>query len=350
MTEPTTEPSPTIADVLACRYGLAPDRMVQLPIGQGTTNYRATCAGHDVFVKNYPPGTDLAGEADAIGLSALAGCHGTPVAGLLRNHAGDLIDTSSRYAVSVWEWMPGAVVTTDLTAGQARAAGATLGRVHAVFATLPASIGPSSQAQSWLAVDLAGLAATVDRLADIAEARIAAGSADPFDAQAANTLAERRDAIGMIPGLMGDLPKLTTQVLHGDYSPVNLIFEGDQLSAVIDFRPPDPFFVAYEIGRVAFYPNTVATTTDWLATARTLIDAYVRANPTVADDDIRACARVALLQLLTSLYGIKQHYLKPGLFQDALDEFWLLRHRAVSVLLDHQDDTDALLHDIIADR
>lgn len=350
MTEPTTEPSATIAEVLARRYGLAPDRLVQLPIGQGTTNYRATCAGRDVFVKNYPPGTDLAREADAIELSALAGHHGVPVAGLLRNHAGDPIDTSSPHAVSVWEWVPGAVVTTDLTAGQARGAGATLGRIHATFATLPASAGPSPQAQSWLAVDLADMAATIDRLTGIAEARIAAGAADPFDAQAARTLAERRDSIDEIPRLMGDLPKLTTQVLHGDYSPVNLLFDGDRISGVIDFRPPDPFFIAYEVGRVAFYPNTVATTTDWLTTARMLIEAYVQANPTVADDDIRACARVALLQLLTSLYGVKQHYLKPGLFQNALDEFWLLRHRAVCVLLDHQADTDPLLHELIADR
>ncbi|MEV4199347.1 phosphotransferase enzyme family protein [Micromonospora globbae] len=350
MTEPTTEPSATIADVLARRYGLAPDHLVQLPIGQGTTNYRATCAGRHVFVKHYPPGTDLAGEADATELSALAGRHGVPVAGLLRNHAGEPIDTSSPYAVSVWEWMPGAVVTTDLTAGQARGAGATLGRIHAAFATLPASAGPSLQAQNWLSVDLADLAATIDRLADIAQARIAAGTADPFDAHAVRTLAERRHSIDEIPRLIGDLPTLTTQVLHGDYSPVNLLFDGDWLTAVIDFRPPDPFFIAYEVGRVAFYPNTVATTTDWLTTARTLIEAYVQANPTVAADDIRACARVALLQLLTSLYGVKQHYLKPGLFQDALDEFWLLRHRAVRVLLDHWADTDALLHDLITDR
>ncbi|MFI6162577.1 phosphotransferase enzyme family protein [Micromonospora haikouensis] len=345
-----TAPTPTIADVLERRYGIVPERLVQLPIGQGTTNYRATCAGRDVFVKNYPPGSDLAGEADAIELSALAERHGTPVAGLLRNHVGDPIDTSSPYALSVWEWVPGAVVTTNLTVGQARAAGATLGRVHSAFAPLPASTGPSPQAQNWLAVDLADMAATIDRLSDIAKARMATGPTDPFDAQAVRTLAERRDSIGTIPRLMAELPKLTTQVLHGDYSPVNLIFDGDRLSAVIDFRPPDPFFVAYEVGRVAFYPNTVATTTDWPATARTLIEAYVRANPTVADDDIRACARVALLQLLTSLYGVKQHYLKPGLFQDALDEFWLLRHQAVRVLLDHQADTDALLHDIISNR
>jgi Ser/Thr protein kinase RdoA (MazF antagonist) len=316
MTEPTTEPSATIADVLARRYGLAPDHLVQLPIGQGTTNYRATCAGRDVFVKNYPPGTDLAGEADAIELSALAGRHGVPVAGLLRNHAGDPIDTSSPHAVSVWEWMPGAVVTTDLTAGQARGAGATLGRIYATFATLPASAGPAPQAQRWLSVDLADLAATIDRLADIAEARVAAGSADPFDAQATRTLAERRDSIDEIPRLIGDLPKLTTQVLHGDYSPVNLLFDGDRLSAVIDFRLPDPFFIAYEVGRVAFYPNTVATTTDWLTTARTLIEAYVQANPTVADVRMRSAPVLCAVRPRPAVRAVRASSVPVGVFND----------------------------------
>ena len=64
--------------------------------------------------------------------------------------------------------------------------------------------------------------------------------------------------------------------------------------------------------------------------------------------DIRACARVALLQLLGSLYGVKQHYLKPGLFPHDLDKFWLLRHRTASTLLEHLADTDELLAEIAA--
>ena len=58
--------------------------------------------------------------------------------------------------------------------------------------------------------------------------------------------------------------------------------------------------------------------------------------------------RVALVQLLGSLYGVKQHYLKPGLFQDDLDEFWMLRHRTVAVLFDHLAEVDQLLADQIA--
>ena len=137
--------------------------------------------------------------------------------------------------------------------------------------------------------------------------------------------------LGRIPALLDGLPALTTQVLHGDYSPVNLLFDGDALTAVTDFRPPDPFLIAYDLGRMAFYPNTVTSSPDWPGAARTLIAAYLEASPPATADDIRCCARVALLQLLTSLYGVKQHYLKPGLLQDDLDHFWLLRHRAAGI-------------------
>ena len=148
--------------------------------------------------------------------------------------------------------------------------------------------------------------------------------------------------------MLAGLPELTAQVLHGDYSPVNLLFDGERLSAVLDFRPPDPFLVSYDLGRVAFYPNTVTSDPAWMTAAQTMITAYQQANPGVAPADIRACAQVALLQLLGSLYGVKQHYLEPGLFQDDLDEFWLLRHRAVGILLSNLADTDALLADLAA--
>jgi hypothetical protein len=129
---------------------------------------------------------------------------------------------------------------------------------------------------------------------------------------------------------------------------VNLLFDGERLSAVLDFRPPDPFLISYDLGRMAFYPNTVTGDPDWISAARALITAYRQANLGVAAADIRACARVALLQLLGSLYGVKQHYLKPCLFQDDLDEFWLRRHRAAGILLSSLADTDALLHSLTA--
>src|SRR5687767_13932733 len=103
MTVPPPEAQDTIMSVLTTQYGLSPQWLAQLPIGQGTINYRATCIDREVFVKNYPGDANLDGERGAIALSDLAGRHGIPVAGLVRNRDGDVIDTSSNHAVSVWE-------------------------------------------------------------------------------------------------------------------------------------------------------------------------------------------------------------------------------------------------------
>jgi aminoglycoside phosphotransferase (APT) family kinase protein len=244
--------------------------------------------------------------------------------------------------------MPGRVVTGELTAAQHDQAGAALGRIHAALAELPVSKGPAPQVREWRAVEVDELSANIGRLLAAIAQRAAGGESDAFDAEAARVLAERRGVIDRIPRLLAELPELTAQVLHGDYSPVNLLFDGEPLAAVLDFRPPDPFLISYDLGRMAFYPSTVVGDPEWLSAARTLITAYQRANPRVAVADIRACARVALLQLLGSLYGVKQHYLKPGLFQDDLDAFWLLRHRAAGILLSSLAETDALLHSLTA--
>jgi len=342
------EQADRIAATLAASYGLTVHALARLPIGQGTVNYRADCADRQVFVKNYPPGTDLSAEREAIALSTQALEAGIPGARVLTNQMGDVIDTSGSptASMSVWEWMPGQVVTR-LSPAQLVAAGSALGRIHALFANHPTPASAAAPTvERWLGIDIDGLTTTIDQLLDIITGRSRAGAADAFDVDAQRTLLERRSMIAYIPGLLASLPvDLTVQVVHGDYSPVNLLFTGERLSAVLDFRPPDPFLLAYDLGRMAFYPNTV-TGEGWLDAAATFIGAYRKAHPEVADVDVRACGRVALLQLLKSLYGVKQHYLKPGLVQADLDAFWLTRHRAVSVLLSELPATDTLLTEL----
>lgn len=70
MPDTDSEATDRLAAVLAERYGLEPCQLTQLPIGQGTVNYRADCADREVFVKNYPHHADLPGERAAIGLRA----------------------------------------------------------------------------------------------------------------------------------------------------------------------------------------------------------------------------------------------------------------------------------------
>ncbi|MGH3793309.1 MAG: hypothetical protein ACRDRT_02575 [Pseudonocardiaceae bacterium] len=46
-----------------------------------------------------------------------------------------------------------------------------------------------------------------------------------------------------------------------------------------------------------------------------------------------------MIQLLTSLFGVKDHYLQADPLQDDLDAFWVLRHRAATRLLERKRST-----------
>ncbi|MEQ1508710.1 MAG: phosphotransferase, partial [Myxococcota bacterium] len=342
--------SDALAELVARRYGLDTVRLERVPIGQGAINYRATSSTGPLFVKRYPPQADLAAEARAIGLSETARAGGIPAAAIVPALDGAWIDRSASAAVSVWAWVEGRTVTDRLGPARYAAVGRTLGEIHALFAGLPESRGPAERSWSWRRVSIAALDGALDRLLAIVRQRKAAGSLDAFDAAALVSVPERKRQLGRIPALLAGLPELGSQVLHGDYTFVNLLFRDDAICAVLDFRPPEPFLRSYDLGRIAFHPNTVALDPQWLAIAATVVEAYVAANPTVPAADVAACGRVALVQLAKSLYGIEQHYLEPGLLQDDLDAFWTLRHAAVGVLLDHLDEVEAMLVGLAARR
>ncbi|PCG87175.1 aminoglycoside phosphotransferase [Streptomyces sp. WZ.A104] len=336
-----------LASVLAGAYALPAVALERLPIGQVTVNYRAQAGDEVLFVKQYQDGADLAAEQEAVDQAALAGTHQVPVARVRRSTDGRSIVQQDRVAVSVWEWVSGTVVDDGLSPAQQRAAGAALGRIHVAFADHPAGERPSSKLDKWMHPDIDKLEATTVKLLGIAGER---AQRDAFDEEALRTLAERRAVLHRIPELLAGLPQLTCQVLHGDYSAVNLLFDGDTLAAVLDFLPPDPFLVAYELGRIAFDPRTVVLNDDWITAGVNLVAAYLDTNPHLPAADVTACARVALLQLMTSLYGVKQHYLKPGLLQDDLDQFWLLRHAAAQRLLENLADVETELAQVSRSR
>jgi Ser/Thr protein kinase RdoA (MazF antagonist) len=110
----------------------------------------------------------------------------------------------------------------------------------------------------------------------------------------------------------------------------NVMFRDDRVSAVVDFQPPRPFLIAYEVGRIAFGPENF-TSSGWMEKASVLIRAYCRAHR-VAVHDICFAPHIWLLQLIRSMYGVKQHYTRPVELQDALDRFWFQRAHAAHTL------------------
>lgn len=329
-----------LSGLLRRHYGIAAGASERVQAGSATVNYRVESDAGTLFVKRYAAGTDLAPHRSAIGLTRLAGRHRVPTARIRYGLQGQVLSEDPGGALAVWDWAGGTARMAGLDPARAAEAGATLGRIHRAFAPLPGHL--PDRAQPWFQLDPATVARRVDDLLDTVRERRRSGSTDPFDAVAERTLAERREQVRHLDRLWRGLPPLTRQVVHGDYALPNLLFDGDRLTAVVDFGPESTFLPAWELGRIAFDPRTVAGER-WLESARALVAAYLEQDPDVEPGDVAGCARVALIQLLRSLFGINQHYLGTALLPDDLDRFWVARQRAAAILLDHLDEAEAML-------
>jgi len=350
MTSPSTPPREaqrveTVIELLRESYGLTPTTVSGLLVGHCTTNYRAICAEGTFFVKQYQADADIAAERTAIAQSEHAGTQRVPVARPVTSRDGDLIAEHDPIAVSVWSWVEGEMFPKGLNHSQQQAAGTALGRIHRAFAGHSDGGRQTIDLATWL--HLPRVISDLDALLDLVSAR---GHLDAFDHEAERDLRERRASLERVPALVAELPALGSQVLHGDYSSVNLLFRGDELAAVVDFAPPEPFLTGYELGRIAFDPGLVACADDWLSRGLSLVEAYLSEGPPTTANDVRCCARLWLLRLLTTLYGVREHYVDPQPHQADLDRFWRWRHHTSTVLLAQLNDVEAALSELVADR
>ena len=160
---------------------------------------------------------------------------------------------------------------------------------------------------------------------------------DIFDRRTMELLHRRLELLPQATALLGSLPPLARQVVHGDYSVANVLFRDGELVAVVDFRPPELFLPAFEIGRAALNPETMTAGPGWLDKAVAFVQAYCRANPAIGGSDVRFAPHVWAIQLIRSDYGLRQHYFDPVGRQDDLDRFWFQRCETADLLLDQLD-------------
>ncbi|MGW7258534.1 phosphotransferase [Streptomyces sp. NPDC054834] len=136
---------------------------------------------------------------------------------------------------------------------------------------------------------------------------------------------------------------LAEQALHADLSRTNLIVLADAVTGVIDFRCATGT-PAWELGRAAFDPRTVANSPDWIACALVMVDAYRAENPSLPMAEVRSCARVALLYMLFSFYGATTaEYDLPQEAEADLKQHWSERQTTIRRLLGYINDLEDAL-------
>jgi homoserine kinase type II len=277
-------------------------------------------------VKEYPSTADIAAEAAALDLSAYARRCGIPTPRVLTTKGGCLIAVEAGLVVAVFEYIEESTSWGSLSLTQMQAAGKVLGEIHRHFREMT----PSRPAETplWLRFDLTRKLTEVGHYLEIIERK---AEPDQFDRATHRHLTRKREMLKLVPELLSNLPPLTTQVLHGDYGPPNLLFQGSTLTAVLDFGPPTPFLLSYELGRIALNPEDIVSP-DGMRKAEALVAAYLAEND-IGSEDARLAPRMWLVQLIRSTYGVKQHYLEPHELQEDLDTFFLLRAQVADRLL-----------------
>ena len=221
----------------------------------------------------------------------------------------------------------------DTTSGMALSrsemaqSGQVLGRLHA---SVRERSGLRDIATPWLSLDVGRKRAEFGRYVRAIERRV---TQDDFDLRAVENLHRRLELMPRAAALLELLPSLSRQVLHGDYSNPNILFRDGRLVAVVDFRPPDVFLPAFEIGRAALNPETMTAGHGWLDKTLAFVAEYCRANPGIGRSDVRFAPHVWAVQLVRSDYGLRQHYSGPLEQRAVLDRHWLQRCDAAELIL-----------------
>ena len=318
-------------EILACiarHYSLRPLSMTRIHEGCGTRNWSLRTAEGRFFVKEYPAQARVAEERQALELSIYARDCGIPTPRVIATRSDDLVCVSGDAMFVLFEWADGCTAKRSLSPEQMAQAGRVLGEMHRHFRTVESRL--PSETSRWLEFDAADKLSEVERYVEIIRGK---PERDDFDRRTLPLLIERKRLVRKVPKILLSLPNLTTQVIHNDYGLPNVMFKDGRVSAVVDFQPPRPFLIAYEIGRIAFGPENF-TSSGWIGKASVLIREYCRAHR-VAVHDICFAPHVWLVQLIRSMYGVKQHYTRPVELQDALDRFWFQRAHAARTLFEN---------------
>ncbi|MEU9410112.1 phosphotransferase [Streptomyces sp. NPDC048281] len=330
------------AEVLATRYGAVAEIIEPVHMGTDTVNRRVlTDDGLRLFVKQYSSTANLDAARDAWDMSEYCRAAKLPVPRVWPDMDDNLVTIARGSTWAVVDEVPGAVNTSAMTVPLAEHIGVVMGRMHRVLAAYP--LPGRSQHARWRteSVDDA-----MTRCDTVMVRSMQQGHHD-LDQLRADIEQRREDLRGQVRLLRERLPEtLVEQALHADLSRTNLITLADSVTGVIDFRCATAM-PAWELGRAAFDPRTVATSTDWTACALAMVRAYHSEHRGLPVREIRSCARIALLYMLFSLYGATTaEYDLPGPAESDLQRHWRERQITIRRLLTDLEDLEQALTDV----
>jgi len=314
---------------LASAYGFrAFSAVVHIATGDEASVWRAETDQGPVCMKVLRSGCDMTDfERRAILMEQLRSA-GLPFPRLIENASGGALTTFGSQTIGIWAWING-LVRPSFDQASVRSASRLLARLHRALRRPPHLRPEEGDAPRWLTEPAAVAGDTCLALLD---AISQLPRLHPVDLRYQSALRERLDDLTRVDDLRRSMPQLTSQLVHHDYTRPNLLFENHCVVAVLDLKGHVASPV-WELGKIAFEPQTVVRSADWLEMAYAATTEYCAEDP-AASATAWLCARAVVLYNLFSFWGPWQRYV-DGIRteQDDMDGYWLNRHVTARLLL-----------------
>lgn len=319
-------------------YGLNVAITTRVHAGTATDNFLVKDEqGREWFAKVYREHSTLEQEQAALELALFSRERGLPIPEVHRTSTGAYIGQTAGIALSLWDYVAGAETAESGLTGQRWVnVGLTLGRLHSQLAHHPAGL-PTTQPPTGL-YDLQHAQHRYDRLI---EAYQRLNFLDADQEWALQAALHRRSLLPKAQSILQNLPPLTVQILHGDLASPNLLMRGDEVAAIIDFQPPLPQYLSWEIARIGCDPHTILLGEEWLSGLSELLGAYQQENPAVPEKDLASIISVGCVYTLASTYPLAAPLRNPA--RNAREKASLMsyghaRHEAALRMLDVLDE------------
>lgn len=310
-------------------HGVSP-----LGVGEEADSFRVRTSEGPVFLKvlKDPDGAvALAGEWE-MSLRAFRGGIRTP--GPLRLACSEELAFIGGRPVAAWSWMEGEVREDGWSSPEAFDAGSELGRIHRLFRSTQVS-SSIDHGKAWASISSKDAAEELLGLS----ASLGAESEGHEVAYAHRALRKRLCVLEKAAAWDPLWSELSVQLVHGDYSTMNVLVSRGAVASVVDFSRPTTHLRVYEVGRAAFNTHSIATRKDWLESAIAFLVGYGAVDASVTSEELMLASRAALVQLARSAYGL-QVGLDASQWSPSLDRFWKQRTSALWTLAESLDDID----------
>lgn len=339
-------PDRQVRAALAREFGLTCERLAPLAGGFIHRVWRAETSVGARAVKLYA-GSDWppARVAPTLRAQSHAAQHGLPVPGVYLTRGGGWLApvrgnglaAAGEHRLAVFDFAPGRHLDPGrLTPAIAAGIATVLARLHDSLAALPTG----SVATPPAIPDPARIRGQCEDL--LARAR-ASTAADELDRLAAEVAEYRLAALARHPIDPDEYEAMTWQVVHGDFYPANLLFDGDgNVTAILDWDFCGPRWREIEVARAAVEAALTSDGEIDPARVRAFIEAYAPLRP-LTRRQRRGMFRLWLHYLLASFYPLADAYLhraggsagaSPGLPRE-WQALARRRHRMLVLLAEH---------------